>query len=98
MFYYLLVYLAGGIHPSLPAGKFSHGKGIRKSWRTCHLVGDLVLLREANLVHNQWSHTHITRILPHSDGKVRCVELKKPGGSLWIRDIRNLCKLECQIY
>ena len=75
---------SGGLHHSVPPGKFANCAGIRKTWRTCHQlmthefwrdwstiylptliprlkwtvsspnfkVGDLVLLRESNLVRN----------------------------------------------
>ena len=58
------------------------------------VVGDLVLLRESNMVHNQWCRACITRVIPHSDEKVYCLEVRSPDGSLWLRDIGNIYKLE----
>ena len=61
-------------------------------------VGDLVLLKTTNLGKNQWDRARISDIFPGRDGKVRCIELRKPDGSLWLRSHRSICKLECEVY
>ena len=61
-------------------------------------IGNLVLLRESNLVDNQCSKARITKVFPNRDGKVRCVELVRPDKAVYLKDIRNLCRLECNAY
>ena len=47
-------------------------------------VGDLVLLKTTNFGKNQRDPARISDIFPGRDGKVRCIELRKPDGSLWL--------------
>ena len=57
-------------------------------------MGDLGLLREYNMVKNQWSRGCANKILPNQDGKVRCLEVRKPDGVLLLQDVSNICKRE----
>ena len=57
-------------------------------------IGDLVLLREYSVVKNQWFRGRIVNVLPNKDGKVRCLEVKKPDGSVVLRDVGSVCRLE----
>ena len=61
-------------------------------------VGNLVLLKDPNVVKNSWSRTRILKLFPNKDGYVRCVELIKPNKSICVRDVRNICKLGCNVY
>ena len=56
-----------------------------------------MLLREYNMVKNQWSRGRVNKVLPNQDGKVRCLEVRKPDGVLLLRDISNICKLEVDL-
>ena len=73
----------------------------RKKW---HLdfknvkEGELILLKSPGMVKNQWSRGRINKVFPNTDGKIRCVEVRMPDGSLFLRDISNIYKLECEIY
>ena len=33
-------------------------------------------------------------MLPNKDGRVRCLEVRKPDGSVVLRDVGNVCRLE----
>ena len=57
----------------------------------------MVLLREYSVVKNQWFRGRIAKILPNKDGKVRCLEVRKPDGSVVFRDLSNVCKLEVDL-
>ena len=46
---------------------------------------------------NQRSRGKICQTIPNKDGKVRCLEIRKPDGSVLLRDIRNICKLEVDL-
>ena len=72
----------------------------RKKWnkpRPNFKEGDLILLKESSIVKNQWSRGRIYRILPNKDGKVRCVEIIKPDGTILSRDVQNICRLEVDV-
>ena len=60
-------------------------------------VGDLILLKDINLVKNQWSHGWVHKVIPNKDSKVRCLEIRKPDGTILSREIRNVCKLESNV-
>ena len=45
-------------------------------------AGDLVLLKNTKLGKNQWDRARISNIFPGREEKVRCIELRKPDGSL----------------
>ena len=60
-------------------------------------VGDLVLLCEYSVVKNQWFRRRVVKSIPHKDGKVRCLEVKRPDGSIVLRDLSNICKLEIDL-
>ena len=60
-------------------------------------VGDLVLLKEFNIVKNQWSRGRVNKVLPNQDGKVRCLEIRRPDGVLLFRDVGSICKLEVDL-
>ena len=69
----------------------------RKKWNCPQRnfeIGDLVLLREYSVVKNQWFRGRIVNVLPNKDGKVRCLEVKKPDGSVVLRDVGSVCRLE----
>ena len=73
---------------------------LHKKWnfpRDNFKVGDLVLLREYNIVKNQWSQGRVSKVLPNRDGKVRCLEIRRPDGVLLLRDVGNICKLEVDL-
>ena len=53
-----------------------------------------MLLREYSVVKNQWFRGRIVNVLPNKDGKVRCLEVKKPDGSVVLRDVGSVCRLE----
>ena len=56
-----------------------------------------MLLREYSVVKNQWFKGRIVKELPNNDGKVRCLEVRKPDGSVVLRDVSNVCKLEIDL-
>ena len=71
----------------------------RKKWNSPQpnfKIGDLILLKDYTLVKNQWSHARVGlhNIFPNKDGKVRCLDIRKPDGTILSRDICNVCKLE----
>ena len=49
------------------------------------------------MVKNQWSRGRVHKIIPNKDGKVRCLEIRKPDGSVLLCDVRNICKLEVDL-
>ena len=49
------------------------------------------------MVKNQWSRWRVHKIIPNKDGKVRCLEIRKSDGSVLLRDVRNICKLEVDL-
>ena len=59
--------------------------------------GDLILLKDFTMVKNQWSRGRIHKVIPNKDGKVRCLEIKRPDGTILSRDIQNVCKLEVDL-
>ena len=46
---------------------------------------------------NQWFRGRVVKVLPNKDGKVRCLEVRKPDGSVLLRDVGNICKLEVDL-
>ena len=56
-------------------------------------VGDLVIMKDANLPRGQWPKALVQEIFPDSDGVVRQVLVKGAAG-VFRRDIRKLCPLE----
>ena len=50
------------------------------------------------MVKNQWFHARIVKTFPNPDGNLRCVEIMIPDRTVCLKDIRNLCKLECDTY
>ena len=72
----------------------------RRKWNVPQVnfkVGDLVLLKEFSVVKNQWIRGRVHQVLPNKDGKVRCLEIKKPDGVILLRDIGSICKLEVDL-
>ena len=57
-------------------------------------VGDLVLLKDSNMVRNQWSRAQIVKVYPDRDGIVRRVEVMTLNRKCYIRDVRYICPLE----
>ena len=57
-------------------------------------VGDLVLLKDSNMVRNQWSRARIVKVYPDRDGIVRRVEVMTPNRKCYVRDVRYICPLE----
>ena len=55
------------------------------------------MLREYSVVKNQWFRGRIVKLIPHKDGKVRRLEVRKPDGSVVLRDLSNICKLEIDL-
>ena len=50
------------------------------------------------MVKNQWSLERVDKIILNKDVKVRCLEIKKKtDGSVLLRDVRNVCKLEVDL-
>ena len=49
------------------------------------------------MVKDQWFRGRIVKLLPNKDGKVRCLEVRKPDGSVVLRDLSNVCKLEVDL-
>ena len=60
-------------------------------------IGDLTLLKDYSMVKNQWSRGRVHKTIPNKDGMVRCLEIRKPDGSVILRDVRNICKLEVDL-
>ena len=60
-------------------------------------VGDLVLLKDYNMVKNQWSRGRTEKVLPNQDGKVRFLELRRPDGVLLLHDVSSVCKVEVDL-
>ena len=56
-------------------------------------VGDLVIMKDANLPRGRWPKALVQEIFPDSDGVVRQVLVKGAAG-IFRRDIRKLCPLE----
>ena len=56
-------------------------------------VGDLVIMKDANLSRGQWPKALVQETFPDSDGVVRQVLVKSARG-VFRRDIRKLCLLE----
>ena len=72
----------------------------RKKWNAPQVnfkVGDLILLTEFSVVKNQWFRGRVHKVLPNKDGKVRCLEIKKPDGVILFRDVGSICKLEVDL-
>ena len=72
----------------------------RKKWnkpRPNFKEEELILLKESSMVKNQWFRGRIYRILPNKDGKVRCVEILKPDGTILSRDVQSICRLEADV-
>ena len=49
------------------------------------------------MVKNKRSHGRAYKVIPNKDGKVRCLEIKKPDGTILSQDVRNVCKLEVDL-
>ena len=49
------------------------------------------------MVKNQWSRGRVNKLLPDQEGKVRCLEVRKPDGVLFLWDVSNICKLEVDL-
>ena len=58
----------------------------------------MILLKTSGMVKNQCSQGRINKVFPNADGKIRCVEVRMPDGSFFLRDISNVYKLECEVY
>ena len=74
--------------------------GDQKKWNKPRLnfkEGDLILLKDSSIVKNQWSCGRISKIIPNKDGKVHCLEIIRPDGTILSRDIQNVCKLEVDL-
>lgn len=56
-------------------------------------VGDLVIMKDANLPRGQWCKALVQETFPDSDGVVRQVLVKSTTG-VFRRDIRKLCLIE----
>jgi len=56
-------------------------------------VGSVVLVHEDNVPRLQWPLGLVTKVLPGSDGKVRCVELRTARGIV-LRSVQRLHNLE----
>ena len=72
----------------------------KKKWNTPQpnfKEGDLILLKYSSVVKNQWSHGCISKILPNKEGKVGCLEIIKPDGTILSQYIQNACKLEVDL-
>jgi len=68
----------------------------RQKWlkqRRNFKVGDLVIMKDANLSRGQWPKALVQETFPDSDGVVRQVLVKSARG-VFRRDIRKLCLLE----
>ena len=68
----------------------------RQKWlkqRRNFKVGDLVIMKDANLPRGQWLKALVQETFPDSDGVVRQVLVKSVTG-VFRRDIRKLCLLE----
>ena len=79
---------------------FSHFISKKEKWASAQKnfkIGNLVLLKDTNLMKNQWSHARVRQVFPNKDGFVRYFELLKSDHSVCTRDIRNLCKLELDL-
>ena len=37
------------------------------------------------------------KALPNQDGKIRCLEIRRPDGVLLLRDVNSVCKLEVDL-
>ena len=57
-------------------------------------VSDLVLLKDSNMVRNQWSRARIVKVYPYRNGIVRQVEVMTPNRKCYVRDVRYFCPLE----
>ena len=57
-------------------------------------VDDLVLLKDSNMVRNQWSRARIVKVYPDRDGIVRRVEVMTSSRKCYIRDVRYICPFE----
>ena len=57
-------------------------------------VEDLVLLKKFTLLTNQWSRARVHKVIFDKDNRVRCIEVRKPDGSILLRDVNSICKLE----
>ena len=72
----------------------------RKKWnysKPNFKEGDLILIKDFSMVKNQWSRGRICKIILNKDGKVRCLEIKKPDETILSQDIHNVCKLEMDL-
>ena len=72
----------------------------RKKWNSPQQnfkEGDLILLKDYNMVKNQWSRGCVHKVIPNKDGKVRCLEIKKRDGTILLQDVRNVFKLEVDL-
>ena len=72
----------------------------RKKWNSPQQnfkEGDLILLKDFNMVKNQWSRGRVYKVIPNKDGNVRCLEIKKPDGNILLRDVCNVFKLEADL-
>ena len=72
----------------------------RKKWNKAKQnfkEGELLLLKDSNLVKNQWSRGRINSVFPNEDDNVRCVEILRPDGNIILRDIQSICRLEFDV-
>ena len=71
----------------------------KKKWskQRPNFKGDLILLKDSSIVKYQWSCGRLSKIIPNKDGKVRCLEIIRPDGTILSRKIQNVCKFEVDL-
>lgn len=56
-------------------------------------IGTLVILKEDNTPPLSWPMARIVNTFSGHDGKIRCVEVKRPNNNTHVRSIHKICVL-----
>ena len=76
-------------------GLRKHSKWRRPERNLC--VGDVVVLKEENLVTSRWPLARVTETVEGGDGLVRVVKLKTKDGT-YTRPVAKVALLPCENY
>ena len=61
-------------------------------------IGDLVLIRDADVARNKWPLARVTEVFPGRDGLVRKIKVMTSDRRTYQRDVRGVCHLESNVF
>ena len=57
-------------------------------------IGDVCILKEANVPRNRWKLARIVEVIESKDGKIRCANCRKANGGIVKRAVNQFIRIE----